>query len=193
MARNGAATKERIERAALKLFVEKGFAETSIKDIARESGVSQGALYNHYESKEALSKTLFDRGYADVGAALREAARRNAHFPSRLAAMVKVVYEHFDRDWLLFNYAFRVRQQFLARVTLGAANPYLVFRAAIAEAMNEGAIPRRDPELMAMLVTGAIMQVVDAKVLAGYFEGPLAEQSQPVADACLRLLGANPT
>ncbi|MCZ6587848.1 MAG: TetR family transcriptional regulator, partial [Alphaproteobacteria bacterium] len=36
-------TKELIEQAALKLFVGQGVAETSIKDIAREAGVSQGA------------------------------------------------------------------------------------------------------------------------------------------------------
>jgi AcrR family transcriptional regulator len=41
-------TADRIEQAAVQLFVEKGVAETTIKDIARAVGLSQGALYRHY-------------------------------------------------------------------------------------------------------------------------------------------------
>ncbi|MSP83859.1 MAG: TetR/AcrR family transcriptional regulator [Alphaproteobacteria bacterium] len=184
-------TKTRIERAALKLFVKQGFAETSIKDIAREAGVSQGAMYNHFKSKEELSRDLFTRGYTGVGVALREAARRPTDFPTKLRAMIGIVYEHFDRDWELFSYCFRVRQQFLAKAGVGSLNPYVVFRTVIAEAMQTGAIPKRDADLMAMLVTGAIMQVVDARSLAGSSDGPLARQSEPVAAACARLLGSD--
>ena len=38
-------TKERIKAAALRLFVDKGVAETSIRDIALAVGFSDGALY----------------------------------------------------------------------------------------------------------------------------------------------------
>ncbi len=43
-------TKERIERAALALFAASGIDGVSVKQIARRAGVSQGALYSHFES-----------------------------------------------------------------------------------------------------------------------------------------------
>lgn len=51
------ATAERRRRlvlAAAQCFVEKGFHQTSIRDIAAQAGVSLGNLYNHFEGKAAL-------------------------------------------------------------------------------------------------------------------------------------------
>ncbi|HNC74736.1 MAG TPA: helix-turn-helix domain-containing protein, partial [Elusimicrobiota bacterium] len=49
----------RVMRAALRLFVEKGINATTIKDIARAGGVSEGALYRHFKSKEDLAFHIF--------------------------------------------------------------------------------------------------------------------------------------
>lgn len=42
-----------VETAAM-CFIEKGFHQTSIRDIANKAGISLGNLYNHFESKTAL-------------------------------------------------------------------------------------------------------------------------------------------
>ena len=52
--RDGTETRKRIEAAALLLFVEKGVAETSIRDIAHSAGVAEGALYRHHAGKDDL-------------------------------------------------------------------------------------------------------------------------------------------
>jgi len=44
--------------AAVGLFVEKGFHQTSMRDIARAAGVSLGNLYNHYAGKTALIESV---------------------------------------------------------------------------------------------------------------------------------------
>lgn len=44
--------------AALELFVEKGFAATRSEEVARRAGVSKGALYLYYPSKEELFKAV---------------------------------------------------------------------------------------------------------------------------------------
>ena len=46
-------TRQRIEQAAIRLFVAKGVAETTIKDIAGAVGLSEGALYRHPAVLEA--------------------------------------------------------------------------------------------------------------------------------------------
>ena len=63
---NASQTRERIDRAAIRLFVERGVDGTSIRQIAKEAGISVGALYNHYPSKEDMALTRYlatvDRG-----------------------------------------------------------------------------------------------------------------------------------
>jgi AcrR family transcriptional regulator len=45
---------EKVLRAALDLFVERGIDATSMDAIAQQSGVSKATIYNHWEDKEAL-------------------------------------------------------------------------------------------------------------------------------------------
>lgn len=42
--------KEEIKEAAAKVFIEKGFANTSMEDLVRESGLSKGGFYHYYKN-----------------------------------------------------------------------------------------------------------------------------------------------
>ncbi len=46
--------KQALKEAAIRLFAEKGYHMTSVQEIALETGVSKGAFYKHFASKEAL-------------------------------------------------------------------------------------------------------------------------------------------
>src|SRR5579859_27893 len=48
------ATRRRIYEAALEMFRDKGFEQTTMRDIARQSGVALGAAYYYFSSKEAI-------------------------------------------------------------------------------------------------------------------------------------------
>ncbi|HPZ52032.1 MAG TPA: TetR/AcrR family transcriptional regulator [Clostridia bacterium] len=52
------ATRKKIMEAGLVLFAQKGFALTSIKDIAEAAGISTGLIYRHFSSKEDLFNSL---------------------------------------------------------------------------------------------------------------------------------------
>ncbi|MBN1969104.1 MAG: TetR/AcrR family transcriptional regulator [Candidatus Delongbacteria bacterium] len=52
-----------IENAAIKLFAYNGFDGTSIDRISKEAGVSKGLIYNYYDSKEELLKSIIVRGF----------------------------------------------------------------------------------------------------------------------------------
>lgn len=47
-------TKPRILETAITLFSMKGYSGVSMRDIAREVGISPPALYNHFDNKDAL-------------------------------------------------------------------------------------------------------------------------------------------
>lgn len=50
--------KKLIMDVALELFASQGYASTSISQIAQRAGISKGLMYNYFESKEALIKTV---------------------------------------------------------------------------------------------------------------------------------------
>ncbi len=54
-------TKDRIVLASARLFARKGYAATSIADISAELQMTKGALYHHFESKEAVFFAVVER------------------------------------------------------------------------------------------------------------------------------------
>src|SRR5438477_8641757 len=80
--------KDRVERAAIQLFAAKGVDGVSIGEIASLAGVSQGALYRHYPSKEGLARALFSTAYLRIGTELNEIRSRGSNFSGRLQSMV---------------------------------------------------------------------------------------------------------
>lgn len=61
-----AARRNQILDAAAKVFAEKGFHPTTIKDIAVEASIAHGTIYNYFENKTALLLGIFDRMKASV-------------------------------------------------------------------------------------------------------------------------------
>lgn len=62
--RRGPLTRKQILDASLRLFSEKGFARTSVRDIAQAAGITDAAIYYHFASKRDLFEALIEeRGF----------------------------------------------------------------------------------------------------------------------------------
>jgi AcrR family transcriptional regulator len=61
--------------AAARLFRERGYAVTSMRDIAADSGMLAGSLYYHFASKEDLLVAVYAEGVKRITAAVEEALR----------------------------------------------------------------------------------------------------------------------
>ncbi len=59
---------EVILRAALDLFVERGFHGTSVPSVAERAGVASGTIYHYFASKEALVNALYKQWKAQISA-----------------------------------------------------------------------------------------------------------------------------
>ncbi|HZU71530.1 MAG TPA: helix-turn-helix domain-containing protein, partial [Acidimicrobiales bacterium] len=94
-----AARREHILKAALRCFARRGYHATTVDDIAAEAGVSKGAPYVYFESKEALFRALYETwecGLSDrLEAALARLEERERRSPRRvLIAVVAAVGAH---------------------------------------------------------------------------------------------------
>jgi AcrR family transcriptional regulator len=62
--RRGPYTRQQILDASLRLFSERGFARTTVRDIARQAGITDAAIYYHFQSKRELLEALVEeRGF----------------------------------------------------------------------------------------------------------------------------------
>jgi AcrR family transcriptional regulator len=59
-------TRQALIASGKRLFGEKGFAATSVDDLAREARVTTGALYHHFSTKTALFETVFETVHGEV-------------------------------------------------------------------------------------------------------------------------------
>ena len=53
-------TKEHIITVACELFLQKSFKEVTMKEIVKQTGLSKGAFYHYFESKEQLFQEVLD-------------------------------------------------------------------------------------------------------------------------------------
>ena len=58
---NSQSTIDDILSVSAKLFLEKGFDKTSMNDIATTAGISKGAIYHHFQSKDAIIKAVTEK------------------------------------------------------------------------------------------------------------------------------------
>src|SRR5437016_4879534 len=88
---------DRILQAAKQLFSVNGFEGTSTMEIVRLAGTSESQLVKHFGSKEGLLEAVFNQGWSQIGAKLRELdALRPPQ--EKLALMINVMLTELNRD-----------------------------------------------------------------------------------------------
>ena len=180
-------TRARIEQAALSLFVEKGVAATSVRDIAAAVGLSDGALYRHYPSKDELVRRLFADGFGQFAETLERLAEGRTQARGKIAAMVGGFCALFDQDSVLFRFILLVQHDQLQHVRPGMANPVESVRRVIAAGMEDGEIPPGDPDLATAMVMGIILQTATFRVY-GRITRPLGQLAPVLSAACWKAL-----
>jgi AcrR family transcriptional regulator len=108
-------TRERLLDAALELFAERGFTETTVGDIESAAGLAprSGAMYKHFESKEALLRAALERFVAGSFAVDRQAFQLlplgDMRAEALLLARTSMAYFASQRDFLRIVFQERAR------------------------------------------------------------------------------------
>lgn len=186
--RDGSQTREKIDRTAMRLFVEKGITETTIRDIATAAGIAEGTLYRHYPSKEDLAWQLFAGNFTAIGTKLNELQRAEETVREKLDTIIRYFCSIFEQDAVTFTYLFLVRHQHMLRLNPRQPNPYLVFRSVIREGMARGEIPKQDLDVATSMVMGLILQVIDARLLGRRISQDIGSLADTLIDAAYRVL-----
>src|SRR5712671_3237089 len=68
--------RQKVLDAAAKLFRDKGFAATTVRDVAERCGIQAASLYYHFESKDEILGEVLDYGVRHVADAVRAAVEK---------------------------------------------------------------------------------------------------------------------
>jgi AcrR family transcriptional regulator len=179
--RRAEARPDEVLDAALTLFVEKGFAATRVEDIAKRAGLSKGAVYLYFPSKEAILEGLVKRAVLPVAnnalgllenytgdpqliisTALKMVAGRLSD--PKLAAIPRLLI----REMIHFpEFAEMYRREVLDRVIPA-------MRQLIANGVHEGYLRPVDPDLTVRSIVGPlVLHMLMAEIFGLVPEGGL--------------------
>ena len=184
-----AGVKTKVERAAVDLFAANGFDGVSIADIAGAAGVSQGALYRHYASKEELAWALFSTGYLRTGRELDRIRTGGAEFEAAVTAMIAHFCTLYDEDPALFRFMLLTQHGFLPRIPSGSRTPVDAIADLVSDAIAENQLKPIDPALGAAVIMGVILQAATFHIY-GRLGGSLAARAPVLGRAAIAAVAA---
>lgn len=172
--RRAEARPDEVLDAALALFTEKGFAQTRVDDIAKRAGISKGAVYLYFPSKEALVEGIVQRA---LGPIADEALERLATLPGDprlvISSVLRVLGQRLTSAHALAIPRLVIREapsfpeiaNLYRRAVLDRVVPALT--ALIRRGIAEGYFRQIDPELTVRSVVGPLLvHMVLAEIFA---------------------------
>lgn len=179
--KRGQATRDKIERASIALFLEKGVNGTSVRDIAEACGIAEGTLYRHFHSKEEMIREIFTEHYVAFSEKVAEAAAPAPDLESKLGRLVALFCGFYDEDPILFGFLLMVQHRQLERLPSDLPNAIDVIHDLMA------ADPRVAEPMLATASMFGILVHSAMFVRHGRIPGPL---SRSVPQLTRQVMGA---
>lgn len=192
-------TRERILDAALACFTEHGYEHTTTARIRERSGVSNGALFHHFPTKEAIAGALYVDAIASFQEGLWELLRRRprslrAAVRGSIAHQLRWIEEHQDRARFLYTRG-HLDWDGPAGAQLQELNRDLAqaYRDWMTPLLQSGQVRPMSMLMVNAIVTGPVHSIA-RRWLAGQLRSPLHAYLDELADAaCAALSGTGAT
>ena len=181
--------KPRIDQAAIELFTRLGVDGATTKEIAAAAGVSEGAIYRHYKSKDELAVSLFMGVHRRLSQLVEDAAAAAPDIRSKAAAVVSAYCQVADENWPLFSFHMLSIHHFLPYYQEDGRDPVSVVETILKRALLTAEIPPVDPRVLAAMIIGVVTQTAQNRIY-GRFENPLSSHAPLMISGVQALLFA---
>ena len=189
--------RERILRAAVKVFAKNGFYATRVSEVAKAAGVADGTIYLYFKSKDELLVSLFEDRVERLLAFMREELPKHDTAPDRLRRVIEMQLGLLEGERDLAEVITVILRQSTKLMKEYAAPRFLSYLDAIARIVADGQAHgdfRTDvsPHLVARSLFGALDGVALTWALGRAEQGGLVRAAGQLADVFLRGLLPKP-
>lgn len=161
MQRRSEETRIKIIESAIKLFSNRGYNKASVDDICEEAGISKGAFYHHFESKQALFLALLDGWLQTIDNAIE--ASKDMTAPETFMQMTEAYPYIFETagEGLPMFLEFWLQASRDQKIWEASIAPYRRyhkhFTSLIKKGVEEGSFVDVDPELASRMIVSTAM------------------------------------
>jgi AcrR family transcriptional regulator len=146
---------------------QRGVDELSLRELAREAGVSHGAPRSHFIDRKALLDALAERGFLRLASTMREAADGERDYPDVLRATARAYVSFAVTNAALVDLMFAAKMDAPPESLLAAAEQFFTTISDImCEGIPAGAFAEDQIERVTLLMS-ATMQGISTFVAAG--------------------------
>ncbi|RNC82622.1 MAG: TetR/AcrR family transcriptional regulator [Phycisphaera sp.] len=178
--------KSRLHEAALRLATLDE-SDTSVRAIAREAGVSQGALYRHYASREDLLGAVFAEQIEPMIAHKEGLVAMRAPIRDRVREWVRSTYDRFDREPDGFAFVFLTTHNLPEKHKHIAGRQSALLTELLRQWASEGKLKDMPIELASAMFVGLMLSVPE-RVRKGSLAKPAAQYTDRIADSIWAVL-----
>jgi AcrR family transcriptional regulator len=190
----GLATREHIVVVATRLFAERGFEDTSIENVLQAAGISRGALYHHFNGKDALFEAVLEAIEGDVGrrtaAAMVGATDAYTALRAGSQAWVRIAGDPVVQRILLIDapavLGWHRWREMDERHALGG------LRMGLAEISRGGGLPADFVDMFAHVLLASMNEIAMVIAAADDTEAAMRQGAAAVDEYLQRLLGPPP-
>jgi AcrR family transcriptional regulator len=159
------ANRQAILDAARAVFREMGFEAATVRDIIRRTGLSVGAFYNYYRSKEEVIAALADDGARRFRPILHAEYLKATDFESYLRGAITAYFEFVAAEVAELGKNNPHEPETFTRNTPEMLAVHEEVRTAFAEVMERGGAPRVDIDYLTTAAIAIVREVGDRMVL----------------------------
>ena len=172
----------RVVKAAVKLFVKYGIENTSVRDVAAEAGVSVGALYRHFKSKDELAWNIFSTHLNQFSLNLIARVSKSSSMKEKIKAYVSMCFEAFEENKDLFTYLIISEHQALKKFPASHIHPGHVANHIIENGQKLGELKKTDSLVSSSILVGSIIRVCVVRMRRGIHQD-LRLYIEPVSES----------
>lgn len=174
-------TKERLHGATLRLVARDGVS-ASVRAIAREAGLSEGALYRHYKSREHLIGAVFEDLVRPMIAQKEGLVAMRAPMHDRLREWIRCTYAGFDRDPNGFSFVLLTVHALPAEIAHIKGRQSQLLGELLSEGQDAGILRQLPINLARGMFVGLLLSV-PTRVLNAELQGPALPYTDEIARA----------
>ena len=184
---------QRILEAAIKVFAEQGFFQSTIAQIAREAGVADGTIYLYFKNKDDILVQFFNYKTKQVFDGFREEVNKADNAVDKLRNLVRRHLAEFQRDRnmaILYQSETHQISRLAEEQIKEMSNMYLDIVAEIVEQGQQEGLIRKNLylSLVKRFILGAVDEVINTWIHSGG-EYDLVSMADPLVDLFIEGVG----